>query len=148
MPFTHRELKEQCRAKGLVLTPQRWAVYEALMAMCGHPGVDAVYQKVRRTAPAISLATVYTALGWLERNGFAASVPARDNARRYDTVDAPHHHLICVKCGGITDTGEVDARKAVPPSIARRYEVVGCSVTVNIICPRCKGGAKRKRAGK
>ncbi|MBI5178135.1 MAG: transcriptional repressor [Nitrospinae bacterium] len=144
MRLSHNEFRGQFKAKGLVLTPQRWAVYETLMGMHGHPDVDDVFGKVAEILPSISLNTVYTTLDWLEENGFAHSVLPRDSAKRYDTTNRPHHHLLCVKCGGLTDFWELYGTDIVPKKIRNQNEVLGVDVTVNILCGNCKPKPAKK----
>ena len=48
-----------CRAKGLSVTHQRMAVYEAVLASRSHPGAEEIYQTVRVRFPTISRGTVY-----------------------------------------------------------------------------------------
>ena len=59
----------RCRAAGLVLTPQRLAVFRHLAAVRGHPSADELYTALRRELPTLSLATVYKALEALARIG-------------------------------------------------------------------------------
>src|SRR5438876_775162 len=48
-----------CGEHGLAVTHQRQVIYQALLSMLDHPSPEAVYEKVRKQIPSISLATVY-----------------------------------------------------------------------------------------
>jgi Fur family peroxide stress response transcriptional regulator len=50
--------RELCHQHGLAATHQRQVIYEAVMALPGHPSPEAVFDKVRRKIPSISLGTV------------------------------------------------------------------------------------------
>jgi Fur family peroxide stress response transcriptional regulator len=49
------DFRARCRAMGLKITPQRTAVYKALLETEKHPSAEMVYRRVRRTFPSISL---------------------------------------------------------------------------------------------
>ncbi|MDH4171160.1 MAG: transcriptional repressor, partial [Acidimicrobiia bacterium] len=51
------ELTEVFRAQGLKVTPQRLAVFEALLADADHPTAEAVYERVVSALPTVSLRT-------------------------------------------------------------------------------------------
>jgi len=134
------KLRKQCGELGLTLTPQRLCVYETLMEMTGHPGVDEVYKRTSKKMPTISLNTIYSVLSWLEENGFILSVPLRDSPKKFDTVASPHHHLVCIKCGKIIDVHEnMDVKALLPGFIEKKYFILSVGVTVNILCEGCRG---------
>ena len=56
------------------VTPQRVAVYRALLQAEDHPSPEELYRRVRRRMPSLSLATIYKALDALTRLGVAREV--------------------------------------------------------------------------
>ena len=48
-----------CAEKGLAFTHQRSVIYMAITGSMEHPTPEAVYRKVKRRIPSVSLATVY-----------------------------------------------------------------------------------------
>jgi Fur family transcriptional regulator, peroxide stress response regulator len=130
-------LAESCHAAGLRVTPQRLAVLRVLMQSHDHPAPEAVFQRVRGELPSVSLATVYKVLASLERAGLASRVGVPGDANRYDANLAPHHHLICTRCGDVTDHEDPHLAPALPrqlggflPSEAR-VQIFG-------LCARCR----------
>lgn len=93
----------RCRAEGLKVTHQRSAIFRALAATDRHPSPEEVYAQVRAELPSISLATVYKVLDLFQRHGFLRRVSTEQQAARYDANLAPHHHLVCDRCGSIQD---------------------------------------------
>jgi Fur family ferric uptake transcriptional regulator len=82
------------RQRGLQVTAQRLAVFRAV---AGHPHIsaDAVADLVRAEIGAISLQSVYDALGLLVAEGLIRRIqPAGSPARFEDRVGDNHHHLI------------------------------------------------------
>ena len=56
---------ERCREAGLNVTPQRIAIYRALLASEDHPTPEMLYRAVSRDMPSLSLATIYKTLDTL-----------------------------------------------------------------------------------
>ncbi len=84
-------------------TPQRAAVYKALLQSTEHPTPEMLYRKVRRAMPSLSLATVYKALDALERLGLVQAVDVDSDSRRFDANMDLHHHMVCTECRGVID---------------------------------------------
>ncbi len=93
----------QCRRAGLKITPQRLAVYKALIQTDLHPTAEEVFQTVRREMPNISLDTVNRTLLTLAEIGAAFVVEGSGQPRRYDGGMEDHQHFRCLKCGKIID---------------------------------------------
>ncbi|MGQ0736908.1 MAG: Fur family transcriptional regulator [Acidobacteriota bacterium] len=91
------------RQRGIQVTAQRLAV---LRAVAGQPHItaDRVAEVVRVRIGAISLQSVYDALGLLVAEGLIRRIqPAGSAARFEDRVGDNHHHLICRICGRLVD---------------------------------------------
>lgn len=131
------------------LTPHRAAVLDALRARRYHPTAAEVFRSVRRRRPGISFATIYNALNWLTGKGFIAELQFGDDASRYDSVPAPHEHLVCTRCGAIEDV-ELDLPAefwARARGLGRRrfgYQLQNYRLEFFGLCPRCSAAAKRK----
>ena len=97
------DFHERCRAAGLKMTPQRLAVYKALIATDMHPTAEDIYQTVRQEMPNISLDTVNRTLLTLAEIGAAFVVEGTGQPRRYDGGMDSHQHFRCLKCGKIID---------------------------------------------
>src|SRR5205807_3687446 len=68
------DLRRRLAGLGGRLTPQRMAIYEAVVGRTTHPSVAAVHEEVRRRFPGVSAATVYTTLDLLARWGLGEEV--------------------------------------------------------------------------
>lgn len=102
------ELITLFRANGLKATPQRHAVFAALYSEDSHPTAEAVWDRVRRHMPSISLRTVYQARGDLVSLGELGSVSVGHGAVRFDSNMAPHAHFVCRTCERIVDVIATD----------------------------------------
>jgi len=126
------------RQHGIQVTAQRLAV---LRAVSGQPHItaDAVAEAVRAEIGAISLQSVYDALGVLVAEGLLRRIqPSGSPARFEDRVGDNHHHLICRVCGRVVD---VDCAVGSAPCLTAAgdsgYEIDEAEVAYWGRCPDC-----------
>ncbi len=133
------EFETNCRRSGLRVTPQRMAVYEALIEADDHPSAEMVYRKVRRRFPTISLDTVNRSLSTFSRIGAATVVEGTGGAKRFDGDLSKHQHFRCVKCGRIIDfLHEPFEHMEVPDTLKSQFRIVRSTVYFEGVCDRCK----------
>jgi len=137
---------ELLRQRGIQITAQRLAVLRAV-ADRPHITAEAVAKAVRAEIGAISLQSVYDALGVLASEGLIRRIqPAGSPARFEDRVGDNHHHLICRKCGQLVD---VDCAAGDAPCLTasddRGYEIDEAEVVYWGRCPACVAKGKRQR---
>lgn len=139
------EFAERCRRGGLAVTPQRLAIIKALLASAEHPRADAIYARVRKEHPHISLATVHRTLETLCDIGEARKVTMLHDSARYDGNIMPHHHVVCVKCRRIRDIEIPELDKMLEGrSGLGEFKLLGSSLEIHAVCDRC--GSKRSDA--
>jgi len=95
-------LRQEMRLRGIRITPQRSMILEAVSHLGGHPTVTEVYREAARRLPGLNPATVYRALDSLQAAGLVDGMASGGGRARYSLRDLshPHHHLVCVDCGG------------------------------------------------
>jgi Fur family peroxide stress response transcriptional regulator len=136
---TEDDVRRRFRACGLRLTPQRTAIYHALIGTTSHPSAETLYASVKRAYPNMSQNTVYYTLGALRRAGLVQEVNYGHNGARFDGNLAPHHHLICVACHHIEDV--MDERLdqlPLAPAVTRRFDVRRHRVEFYGYCEPCR----------
>ena len=135
--------RAKCRETGLKITPQRMAVYKALVESTAHPSAEAVFRQVRQTFPSISLDTVNRTLLTLSDKGMAFVVEGSGDAKRFDANLKNHQHFKCLKCRRIIDFHH-DAfdRIEVPQNLVARFTVLRKTVYVEGLCDRCAKKSK------
>jgi len=126
------------RQRGIQVTAQRLAVLRAVSEQ-PHVTADGVADQVRREIGAISLQSVYDALGVLVAEGLVRRIqPAGSAARFENRVGDNHHHLICRVCGRVVD---VDCALGAAPCLAaadeQGYEIDEAEVAYWGRCPEC-----------
>ena len=103
MVHTPAELSAAFRGRGLRITPQRVAVFEALQHSTDHPSVESIHRTVASDIRSVSLRTVYQTLSDLTDMGEISRLEFGVDAARFDPNTDDHHHLMCDECGRITD---------------------------------------------
>jgi Fur family ferric uptake transcriptional regulator len=138
-----RDPADLLRAHGIQVTAQRLAV---LRAVAAHPHVtaDGVAEAVRAEIGAISLQSVYDALGVLVTEGLIRRIqPSGSPARFEDRVGDNHHHLICRICGRVVD---VDCAVGAAPCLTavddKGYEIDEAEIAYWGRCPECVAGGR------
>jgi Fe2+ or Zn2+ uptake regulation protein len=129
---------ELLRDRGIQVTAQRLAVLRAV-ATQPHITADGVAELVRAEIGAISLQSVYDALGMLVGTGLIRRIqPAGSPARFEDRVGDNHHHLICRVCGRLVD---VDCAAGTAPCLTaadgQGYEIDEAEIAYWGRCPDC-----------
>jgi Fe2+ or Zn2+ uptake regulation protein len=84
------------------VTPQRVVLHRALNELDRHVTADELLDAVGERLPNVSLPTIYATLELLEDLGMVRRVQ-RAGTTLYDPRTDPHHHLVCTRCGSITD---------------------------------------------
>lgn len=132
--------KEKCRENNLRLTPQRLAVYRALLRSKDHPSADVVFRRLRHSFPNISLDTVNRTLLTFQKIGLANTVEGSGVPKRFDATLAKHHHFRCVGCNLIVDIycESFDAIH-VPEEIRGQCTVMSKTVHLEGHCDKCRG---------
>ena len=101
--LTQQELVDRLRARTVRVTPQRLAIAEAVLNSTDHPTVQQIYERVRNNFPSMTLATIYSTLGVLERNGLIQELPF-ERMSRYEPNMDPHVTLVCLACENVMDS--------------------------------------------
>ncbi len=146
-----KQFGARCSELGLVATHQRQVIYRVLAESEEHPQPEAVYERVKREIPAISLATVYKNLKTFVGMGLLQEVGSEAGAYRLDANLDRHHHLVCVKCKAVVDfydsrLNRIRATQASP----KNFRILRYQVEALGVCPACRlelNRTKGKRRG-
>jgi Fe2+ or Zn2+ uptake regulation protein len=126
------------RERGQRATPQRLAIARALRDMDRHVTAEQIFGEVSARMPGVSLPTVYATLELLEELGLARRVPSEGGAVVYDPRADDHHHLVCRRCGAITDLdAPVDAAPLLAAARDAGFSPDASHVVVRGLCADC-----------
>ncbi len=131
---------EACRRQNLKITPQRIAVYKALMDNTRHPSADDVFQRVRKDFPRISFDTVNRTLLTFTEAGLIHILETPGGPRRFDPDTSSHHHFHCIRCGRIIDfCHDLYDKLELPEEMEKEFRILKKTVVITGYCDRCRG---------
>lgn len=87
------EIRDKLIGKKLKVTPQRLAIYEAIVKLNNHPTADDIANTIKLDHPNIAIGTIYKVLDSLVSTGLVKKVNTEKDVMRYDAVLENHHHL-------------------------------------------------------
>ncbi len=105
-----------------------------------HLVAESIYLKLKESGKNISMATVYNNLNRLCEEGRVRRLCVDRHTDRFDHIDK-HDHLVCKKCGRITDFCFDDLTETLEKQIGD--SILSYDLKVDYICPECKNKNKR-----
>jgi Fur family transcriptional regulator, peroxide stress response regulator len=135
----------RCRERGVRVTAQRMAVFQALASDSSHPTAESLHEALQKAMPYLSLSTVYRILESLENESLIRRVSTTDGIARYDGNIAPHQHLVCRLCGRMADFNDKSfARLVVPGVCFAGFIVEELDVRILGTCLECRKSKTRQ----
>ncbi|MHC1739877.1 MAG: Fur family transcriptional regulator [Anaerolineaceae bacterium] len=138
------DLTSSLQKAGLRITPQRIAICKTLSETTEHLTASAIYERIKKYYPSLSLATVYNTLDALVSQGKVNILgDAGDGKVHFDANIEPHINLACIKCHKITDiSSKFVARMNTEIIQSSGYNLLGSRVIYYGICPTCQINSK------
>jgi Fur family peroxide stress response transcriptional regulator len=146
--LTQQQLVERMRQWAVRVTPQRLAIAEVVLNSSDHPTVQQIYHRVKGHFPSMTLATIYSTLGVLQKSGLIQELPFQ-RMSRYEPNMEPHVNLVCIECENVidaeTDHDVEDVVVGLRQQIADKsdFEVAWQRVDFYGLCPRCAAAKRR-----
>jgi Fur family transcriptional regulator, peroxide stress response regulator len=135
--------ESDCRRRGIRVTPQRLAVYRAVVEDATHPSAEEVHARLHGRMSSLSPATVYRTLEFLEAEGLVRRVSTTESLCRFDANVGTHQHLVCRECGAIRDwQGGAAHFEELGLVEASGFRVQEVDVRLVGICSRCAGESR------
>ncbi len=126
-------------ARDLRMTHQRDIILRELRHNLTHPTADELYERIRRTLPRISLATVYRNLDKLAASGLIKKMETSGRQKRFDGELHEHHHILCIRCHRVENLPTLDfAVPSATAEVSRGYRITGCRIEFFGLCPACQ----------
>ena len=133
----------------LRMTNQREMILLELKKSKGHLTADELYERVRKSMPRISLATVYRNLEILSEAGIIRKLEISGRQKRFDYEVEDHDHIYCVECHRIENLQlDKSAMKVPTPETVKGYTITGCRLEVTGVCPKCQQKLAKKKKKK
>lgn len=133
------ELKARFAERGLRVTPQRELLFRLLEETQGnHPTAEALHLRATRVMSSISLRTVYAILDELAEVGALRPLDLGTGSRRFCTNPTAHHHLVCERCGRVSDVHVDLPRVEIPPEQRGGFQVTDQTMIFRGYCGPCQ----------
>ena len=133
------DIQQKFRGCGLKSTPQRTAIYHALVHSTAHPTAEDLFAQVSPAYPMLSLNTVYYTLGVLRTAGLVQEVNIGHDRARFDANLSPHHHVICLGCQTILDVMDPKLNRLPSPSgLPKGFRITHYQVAFRGYCGPCR----------
>jgi Fur family iron response transcriptional regulator len=121
-------LVDMLKERGIQPSAQRMAVAQYALTTTEHPSADQVWDRVRRSFPFISRATVYNTLNLFVAKGLLQPLVLSEGKVVFDPKTDRHHHFIDEDTGNIHDVPwsvlEVKNVQGLRGYDVREYQVV------------------------
>lgn len=106
-------IAEKLSEKGLRVTPQRVAIFDAIMTMNNHPTAEKIIDFIKENYPNISVGTVYKVLESFVEKDLLKKVKTDKGVMRFDPILKNHHHLYCLESDRIEDFEDEELDKMI-----------------------------------
>ncbi len=150
------QLNTLLRKQNLRVTPQREAILKVLYDCRGHHlETENIYELLAARSDKrkkIGLATVYRTMELFEKIGLVSRLSMENLPARYElTLQTKliHHHLICLKCGGVQEIDDKLSEDFKNQIIGETgFEVRNKSMKIYGYCSRCREQVKHRSKNK
>ncbi len=138
-PDPIKVLNQYLAEKGMKQTRKRQAIVSTFFRTKKHIKIEELLEEVRKVEPSVGYVTVYRTLLLLKECGLAHQRHFGDGQSLYEKAGEHHDHMICIKCGAISefeddrieDVQEEIARSRNCKIVSHRHEIYGC-------CAKCQ----------
>lgn len=130
---------KKLRTRGYRMTPQRWAILQALCEADCHLTPLEIYQRAAARTLGLTEATVYRTLSFLCEQGLVMEAHIGNGQMVYEIADHAHHHLVCRVCGFQREIahGELDQLYEYLHTTTG-FKIDEVHVTLFGLCPACQ----------
>jgi Fe2+ or Zn2+ uptake regulation protein len=136
--MTEQELQETLRRRGMRVTPQRILIHRAMTELGRHATAEQVLARAASRLPNASLPTVYATLELFEDLGLVRRVVAGSGPALWDPGVDGHHHLVCRRCGDVSDLrSDVELDALVRAARRKGFRPDSAELVVSGLCAGC-----------
>ena len=124
------------------MTKQRQLILDILHHSDRHLTADEIFFLAKLKMPSIAMATIYNNLNAMHEAGMINRLHIDGSADCFDKIAEPHDHLLCDRCGKISDLHLPSLSSTIESHLG--FEIESYDLTVHYVCPECKAAAKKR----
>ena len=124
------------------MTKQRELIMSILKQSDRHLTADEIFFLAKLKMPSIAMATIYNNLNAMNEAGIVKRLHIDGVADCFDKIMEPHDHLLCDKCGRISDIKLPSLSATLEAEIGA--EIEDYELTVHYVCPECRQAPRRR----
>ena len=117
------------------MTKYKQEVYNIITSSAKHQTVEQIYAELKKAYPKVVMATVYNNVNKLWKAGLIHKVSVPNMPDRYDCA-VKHDHLVCQKCGKLTDISLDDLTASLRRQVGSDF--LSYDLKVFYLCPVCR----------
>ncbi len=110
-------------------------ILDLVLRSAEHPTAEQIFWQMKQKNPKIAQATVYNNLNALVADGKLIRLPQPGSPDRYDNTTR-HDHLICTRCGALTDFRFTDLTRDIESALGARIR--SYDLRIHYVCPACR----------
>ena len=124
------------------MTKQRELILSILTQSDRHLTADEIFFLAKLKMPSIAMATIYNNLNAMHEAGMINRLHIDGVADCFDKITEPHDHLLCDRCGKITDIHLPHLAEQLESELA--CEIEDYELTVHYVCAECRRAPRRR----
>lgn len=124
------------------MTKQRQLILDILNHSDRHLTADEIFFLAKLKMPTIAMATIYNNLNAMHEAGMINRLHIDGTADCFDKIVEPHDHLLCDRCGKITDLHLPSLSASIEETLG--FEIEAYDLTIHYICPECKNAVRKR----
>lgn len=118
------------------MTKQKLLILDIINKAQTHYTAEQIFAQAQKIMPSMVRATVYNNLKALLKENHIRKIILSNQADCYDKVLPEHDHLICAKCGRISDIVVGGIKEKIKSQLD--CDFLSYSLNINYICKNCK----------
>ncbi len=118
------------------MTALNTTILDMVRASEGHLTAEQAFFMAKQQGVHVSISSIYRILSKLSEKGHIRRIPFGDRPDVFDKTLESHGHMICEKCGKISDIGVFDLIEKLEEQTGA--DISSCDLCVRYICDDCQ----------
>lgn len=123
-------------------TPERYEILRRALEMPGHFSPFELHRLMEREGFHVSRSTIYNTLELLCDCGLLWRQLLSSREARYERAGHSHCHLVCSRCGSVTEVEDSDLDKTLSGLNLSGFRPAYLTAVIHGICPSCLSQAR------